>query len=176
MIVLTVPGIGGSGPEHWQSRWEALHADTRRVEQADWNQPQRDAWLSRLDAAVANAGPDCVLAAHSLGCLLVAHWASQRPRSIRGALLVAVPDPDGPVFPAAAAEFTLLQQALPFPTLVVASRNDPYADFEFSERITRAWGAKLVDAGAHGHLNADSSGLDDWPAGRALLAPWSRDA
>ncbi|HSC81957.1 MAG TPA: alpha/beta hydrolase [Chitinolyticbacter sp.] len=169
MIVLTVPGIGGSGPEHWQSRWEALHADTRRVEQADWNQPQRAAWLSRLDAAVANAGHDCVLAAHSLGCLLVAHWASHRPRSIRGALLVAVPDPDGPVFPAEAAEFTLLQHALPFPALVVASQDDPYGGLVFSERIARTWGAELVDAGARGHLNA-ASNLGDWRAGRALLA------
>ncbi|WP_148716920.1 RBBP9/YdeN family alpha/beta hydrolase [Chitinolyticbacter meiyuanensis] len=175
MIVLTVPGIGGSGPEHWQSRWEALHADTHRVEQADWGKPWLADWLSRLDAAVANAGPDCVLVAHSLGCLLVAHWAAGYPQPIRGALLVAVPDPAAPAFPTEAAEFTLPQQALPFPALMVASRDDPYADFAFSERAARVWGAELVDAGARGHLNA-ASGLAAWPEGWALLERWSSDA
>ena len=41
-IVLTLPGWQGSGPEHWQSRWEALHGFIR-VEQHDWMRPLRGA-------------------------------------------------------------------------------------------------------------------------------------
>ncbi|WP_043439122.1 alpha/beta hydrolase, partial [Cupriavidus sp. HPC(L)] len=29
--ILTVPGLHGSGPEHWQSRWERRFPDWQRV-------------------------------------------------------------------------------------------------------------------------------------------------
>ena len=48
--VLTLPGWQSSGPEHWQSRWEALHG-FQRVEQHDWMTPRRGDWLARLDEA-----------------------------------------------------------------------------------------------------------------------------
>ncbi|BCL76249.1 hypothetical protein JHS3_19850 [Jeongeupia sp. HS-3] len=169
MKVLIVPGYGGSGPEHWQSRWQALHPDCIRVEQADWDAPDLEDWIARLDAAVAAAGPDTLIAAHSLGCLLVAHWAVRSPRAIAGALLVAVPDPAGSEFPAAAAGFGPAPSGrLPFAATVVASRDDPYAAWPFSERIATDWGAKLVDAGERGHLNADSD-LGDWAEGWQML-------
>ncbi|HKU44709.1 MAG TPA: alpha/beta hydrolase, partial [Polyangiales bacterium] len=34
--VLIIPGLGGSGPQHWQTRWEQLHG-YRRVEQREWD-------------------------------------------------------------------------------------------------------------------------------------------
>ncbi|HJR23337.1 MAG TPA: alpha/beta hydrolase, partial [Dongiaceae bacterium] len=37
--VLIITGLGGSGPEHWQSLWQARLPDARRVEQADWDKP-----------------------------------------------------------------------------------------------------------------------------------------
>lgn len=40
---------------------------------------------------MAEAGRDVVLVTHSLGCLLVAHWARYPTHPVRGALLVAVP-------------------------------------------------------------------------------------
>jgi predicted alpha/beta hydrolase family esterase len=168
-LVLTLPGYGGSGPDHWQTRWEALHPEYRRVQVPDWDRPDRDVWVKALGDAVAlSAGPP-VLVAHSLGCLVVAHFAA-RGGVARAALLVAVPDPSGPEFPHAARGFAdMPRQRLGFPSRVVASRNDPYGSFEFSARCAAAWGSDLTDVGALGHINADS-GLGDWPEGERLLS------
>jgi predicted alpha/beta hydrolase family esterase len=154
---------------HWQTRWEALHPEYRRVQVPDWNQPDLDVWMRALaDAAAASNAPP-VIVAHSLGCLVVAHFA-RRGGSARAALLVAVPDPNGPEFPPEArslADFPL--EPLGFPSRVVASRNDSYGSYEFSARCAKAWGSELTDVGALGHINADS-GLGDWPEGQSLLA------
>lgn len=167
--VLILPGCGGSGPEHWQSRWQTLEPAHRRVEMPDWDRPQLEVWVSRLAEAVEAAAAPPVIVAHSLGCLTVAHWA-KRGGVARGALLVAVPDPRGPVFPEAARSFEPFPlDPLAFPATVVASHDDPYASFEFAARCARSWRAALIDAGSCGHINADS-GLGDWPEGRAQLA------
>ncbi|MGI8570047.1 MAG: alpha/beta hydrolase [Methylocella sp.] len=42
--ILVIPGLGGSGPDHWQSRLEAKIPTARRVVQADWEHPALDAW------------------------------------------------------------------------------------------------------------------------------------
>jgi uncharacterized protein len=51
----------------------------------------------------------------------------------------------------------------------VASRNDPFTDFERSRVLAEAWGSRFVDAGNSGHLNADA-GFGPWPLGEELLA------
>lgn len=61
------------------------------------------------------------------------------------------------------------RRPLPFPSLVVASSDDPYAGIDFARSCARDWGSRLAEVGAHGHINSDS-GLGDWPEGRALLA------
>lgn len=168
---LILPGINDSGPEHWQSRWEHALSGARRVRQTDWDQPACADWVTTLRQAVAETRTDVVLVAHSLGCLLVAHAAARNalPASVRGALLVAPPDPDAPSFPEVATGFCPLPlKRLPFPSVVVASQDDPYASFEFSTRVAAAWGSRFVNAGACGHVNA-ASGLGDWPAGRKWL-------
>jgi predicted alpha/beta hydrolase family esterase len=58
--------------------------------------------------------------------------------------------------------------ALRFPSLIIASTNDPYGALEATQRRAGDWQSGLVVAGALGHINA-SSGLGDWPQGRALL-------
>ncbi len=166
--VLIVPGIGSSGPEHWQSFWEAAEPSFVRVQMPSWDQPELEGWLGALAAAVDAAGGAPVLVAHSLGCLAVAHHAA-RSRLVRAALLVAPPDPDGPVFPSAARSFAPVPMApMPFPTRVVASRNDPYSTLSFAQRCAKAWGSELVDVGRAGHINAESE-LGAWAAGRELL-------
>jgi predicted alpha/beta hydrolase family esterase len=167
--VLIMPGIGGSGPLHWQSRWQVLEPTYQRVQVPDWDRPELSEWLAALDAAVQATGQPPVIVAHSLGCLAVAHWAANGGRA-RAALLVAVPDPSGPEFPGVAHSLALLPRvALPFPTRVVASRNDPYGCVEFAQRCAAAWGSSFTDVGSAGHINADS-GLGDWAEGRQLLA------
>jgi predicted alpha/beta hydrolase family esterase len=168
--VLMVPGYGGSGPEHWQSLWEAAHPSFRRVEQRDWEHPERDEWVSVLDAAVLQAKSPVVLVAHSLGCLVVAHWAAEHQRAIHGALFVAPPDAEDPDFAVDAGGFAPIPLApLPFRSIVVASTNDPYAEPERVEYFARQWGSLCVSAGASGHINT-ASGFGPWPFGEELLA------
>ncbi|MFF2043422.1 RBBP9/YdeN family alpha/beta hydrolase [Kitasatospora sp. NPDC058170] len=173
---LVLPGYQGSEAEHWQSRWEAADpADFRRVRQADWDHPDPDAWVAELDAAVAlaaAAGP-VVLVAHSLGCATVARWVATAPAghtaAVRGALLVAPADIDTADVPALLGFRPVAVQPLPFPAVVVSSTDDPWVTPERARHFARAWGARYVEPGAYGHLNA-ASGLGDWPEGRKLLA------
>ncbi|MCW3478771.1 alpha/beta hydrolase [Neisseriaceae bacterium JH1-16] len=167
--VLIVPGIGNSGPQHWQSLWQHRHPVWQRLEVPDWERPVLGDWLTALDHSITRLGPDTVVVAHSLGCLAVAHWANLRQSSLRGALLVAVPDPDSPAFPAEAGSFAPTPpHALPFASIMIGSHDDPYGSTTYSRQCAERWGSHWVSAGAAGHLNAQS-GLGDWPFGQALL-------
>ena len=160
--ILTVPGLDGSGPDHWQTEWEYHLPDCRRVQMGDWSHPVRERWVERLDRALAGLPGTAVLAAHSLGCLAVAWWARQNwqhehRHKMLGAMLVAPPCPDASPVHSRIAEFCPApKQRLPFPTLLVASRNDPHSSFETSELLAEAWGSQLVDVGHLGHINAES--------------------
>jgi serine hydrolase len=168
--ILVLPGYGDSGPEHWQSLWEAADPRFRRVAQRDWLEPKLDDWLAALDREVSASTTPPVLVAHSLGCVLVAQWVKRTARTVAGALLVAPADAD------ALADVLEVVQSfrpvplirLPFPTIVVASDDDAYAPRERAEAFARAWGSRFVGLSGVGHINSDS-GLGDWPTGRALL-------
>ncbi|MCB1926693.1 MAG: alpha/beta hydrolase [Rhodocyclaceae bacterium] len=170
---LLVPGLGGSGPGHWQSRWQAVIPDLQWLAQRDWDAPSRDEWLEALSSTLAANDKPMLLIAHSLGCALVAHWAAGAGSctGVAAALLVAPADVDSPTrTPAEVRSFAPMPMApLPFPAVVVASRDDPYVGFDRARQFAGAWGCRLVDAGPVGHINADS-GLDDWPTGQAILA------
>jgi predicted alpha/beta hydrolase family esterase len=168
--VLILPGLSNSGPEHWQTRWEARHTGLRRVQQADWEQPRCADWVERLEQAVAST-PGCVLVSHSSSCALVAHWARAHPPAgrVRGALLVAPSDPEAPSYPQGPIGFAPVPlERLPFPSILVASTDDFYVTLARAQQFAAAWGSRFVNAGAAGHINSQS-GLLDWPAGFALL-------
>lgn len=167
--ILILPGIGNSGPEHWQSLWEQSNPEFERVQQRNWDNPVCDEWVAVLEDAVKRAGSQAVIVAHSLACLVVARWAAFSSLPIKAALLVAVPNPEGPNFPREAIGFAPVPvQPFPFPSIVVISTDDPYGSPEYSHELARAWGSRIVDIGNCGHINADS-GLGDWPEGYALL-------
>ncbi len=174
MTTLILPGYDNSGPTHWQSLWERADDRLIRVQQDDWQNPECAQWARRLDEAIGAAPGDVVLVGHSLGSLLAVFRLARRAAGVRAALLVAVPDPAGPAFPAAAKGFDEFpRQRLPVPTVVVASSDDPYAGLAFSRACARDWGSEFVELGAYGHINGDS-GLRDWPWGREQLARlWS---
>jgi predicted alpha/beta hydrolase family esterase len=109
-----------------------------------------------------------VLVAHSLGCVLVAHWAAARSGSVAGALLVAPPDIERAGIAALDDFCPVPLKPLPFPSLMISSSDDPWCTPERSRQFADAWRAELVEVGAYGHLNS-ASGLGDWPAGRELL-------
>ncbi len=170
--VLIVPGIDGSGPDHWQTRWEEERIDCRRVEQSEWHDPDPLDWIARIDGAVNAIGAPVVLVAHSLGCLAVGAWATlsrtarERPLA---AMLVAPCDPAQESARPGITRFGLIARArLPFPSLLVSSSNDPYASFARASRFAAEWGSELVDAGESGHLNARSN-LGSWRWGQDML-------
>ena len=168
--VLVLPGLGGSGPVHWQTRWETLHG-YERVEQRDWDNPRRDVWLAQLKRTVAAGPTPVVLVAHSLGVALAAHFVAVAvPGQIAAALLVAPADvEDARCTPDETRSFAPLPgRRFGFPATLVASQNDPYVRFERAAQLAATWGATLVDLGSAGHINADS-GLGDWAAGHDLL-------
>jgi predicted alpha/beta hydrolase family esterase len=89
---------------------------------------------------------------------------------------VAPVDPESPAFPAAATGFAPFPLfPLPFPSVVVASTNDPYASVAYAAGLAQAWGSRCEIAGAKGHLNAES-GLGDWPEGWDLLTALARQS
>ncbi|CAN7142442.1 alpha/beta hydrolase [Phenylobacterium sp. LjRoot225] len=170
--VLIIPGLNNSGPDHWQSHWEAALPNAHRVEQSDWDRPTLGEWVASLVDAI-RAHPGAILVGHSLGCALIAHVAHLRGRrGITGALLVAPADVNraGPAGRLLQGFGPMPRGRLPFPTTVVASRNDPYASFELAQALARGWGADLVDLGAAGHINVES-GHGPWPEGQTLLDP-----
>jgi hypothetical protein len=57
---------------------------------------------------------------------------------------------------------------LPFPSIVVASTDDPFVSLDRATAFSTAWGSRLVVLERAGHINADS-GHGPWPEGRRLL-------
>jgi predicted alpha/beta hydrolase family esterase len=174
--ILVIPGLGGSGPNHWQSRWEAKISTVRRVVQDDWEKPELDAWRRRIVEEVARAPRPVILVAHSLGVLAAVQAApllAKEPTrgKVRGGFFVAPPSATvlanleavDPAFLAPPGE------PLPFPSLIIASQDDPYSSFADSEELARTLGAELADAGCSGHINIES-GHGPWPEGLMRFA------
>jgi len=169
--ILIVPGLGGSGDDHWQSRWEKQLKTAQRVVQDDWAHPVLTGWVRNLSNAVLAASRPPVIIAHSLGALTVAHVPEDVAAKIKGAFLVTPPAPRfvleiAEIDPAFAAPIT---RKLTFPALLIASRDDPYSSYEESEAFASTLGVEIVDAGSSGHINGDS-GHGPWPEGLMRFA------
>lgn len=166
--VLIVPGINDSGPEHWQTWWQTWEPGAMRVVQADWRTPDLSRWAARVGENLAQAAEPLWIVAHSFGCLASVRAAVDYPGRVAGALLVAPADP---------ARFgldaELSAHPLDFPSLVVASTNDPWLSFERAAYWAIRWGSRLVNLGQAGHINAES-GYGPWPQGHALFRELTR--
>jgi uncharacterized protein len=168
--VLILPGWKGSGPAHWQSHWERLYGYIR-VEQHDWTRPLRGDWIARLEDVLLARSEPAVLVAHSLGCIHVAAWAahSRNTHRVNAVLLAAPPDVERDdirqMIPGWA---PLPMQKLPFPSVLLASDDDPFCSAARSRTFAASWGAEYIEVKQRGHLNADS-GLGDWPEAHAEL-------
>jgi len=174
--ILIIPGFGDSGPDHWQTRWETKLSTARRVVQPDWSRADRAQWTGAILRAVEAAGRPVILVAHSIGVAAIAHAAPDMPPGkVRGAFLVALSDWNRPnLLPGVTHDFAPIpRDPLPFPSLLVASRNDPYCDVDVAADFANAWGSAFVDAGEAGHINAES-GHGPWPEGLLRFAGFLR--
>lgn len=170
--IIIVPGLGNSGPKHWQTRWVEKLSNATRVHQKDWDSPKLSDWTGEIVTAVTQADKPVILVAHSLGVIAAVHAAPRFPHNkVAGAFLVAAPDVENSLqLDDVREEFAPIPlDPLPFPSLLVASRDDPYCRYARAEDLSYAWGAQLVDAGEAGHINA-ASNHGPWPEGLIRFA------
>lgn len=165
-----VPGLGNSGPDHWQTYFENSNSNFFRIQQNDWDSPNCSNWISKIDETLlAFDLSSCVLIGHSLGCLAIVHWANQYKRKIKGALLVAPSDSESPIYTFPAKGFSPIPvEKLDFKSIIVASSNDIWVTLERAEYFAECWGSKLINIGNAGHINV-ASGHTDWNEGLEIL-------
>lgn len=166
MRYVIAPGYEDSDAGHWQTLWQAdFGSSAVRTSPSSWTEPELEDWVAALDAVMA---PGAVIVAHSLGCLTAVTWLERHPGIAAGAFLVALPDAEGPDFPATITGFSRPRHALTDPVLMVGSTDDPYADSQFTRATAEVIGAPLVNLGAAGHIST-ASGRGAWLEGRRLL-------
>ncbi len=165
-----VPGLGDSGPDHWQSYFESQGDHFKRIVQKEWDAPDCYDWIATIDHAIADVDPSrVVLIGHSLGCLAIVHWAKKYQRIIKGALLVAPSDFEAPQYAFPATGFAPIPPAkINFKTIVVASSDDQWVSLERAKLFASNWGSELINIGAAGHINV-SSGHTKWEEGLNIL-------
>ena len=169
--LLIIPGLGDSGAKHWQSFWLQKFPNSTKVIQDNWDEPQLDEWLARLDSTIQPLNEPTILVAHSLAVSLVMHWVSKNTNSnIIGALLVAPADVNSPEHtPDFLRHFSPIPtQVVPFPSIVVGTENDTYMSLERAQELASNWGSDFVNIGQKGHINSDSD-LEYWEEGQLLL-------
>ncbi|TDM09389.1 MAG: alpha/beta hydrolase [Ideonella sp. MAG2] len=189
--LLIMPGLHGSGPEHWQTWLERQHPDAIRVRVPDWSAPHLDDWAHAIGQTLAAllatptavVGP-CTVAepsartrllqpdrpaeawiavGHSFGCLALARYLQQRGQGVSAALLVAPANPDRFGIPEG-----LLDRDLPCRSTLIYSRSDPWMSSTDARYFGKRWGSHLVDAGEAGHINPES-GYGPWPLARQWI-------
>jgi hypothetical protein len=157
---LIVPGLNNSGPAHWQSLWQLKRPDYVRVVQRDWSEPRLDEWAASLDRAIRKGRGKSLIVAHSYGCLATLRRLQQRSDDVAGVMLVAPADPEK----WGQTPFS----AIAVPSVLVASRNDPWLEFDKAKSLAATLGAAFVNLGMAGHVNAES-GYGPWEQGERIL-------
>jgi Predicted esterase of the alpha/beta hydrolase fold len=170
MQYLNIPGLYNSGELHWQTRWEQLYpANFSRVQQACWDQPVKEEWVSALNHAIQQLDAPTILVAHSLGCITAVHWAaSYATPFVKGALLVAPADVERSSRDYIKTFAPVPLQPLSIPSVVVASMNDPHCAIDRAAKWAAYWRSRFVSVGNLGHINSDSN-IHGWPEGMAIL-------
>jgi predicted alpha/beta hydrolase family esterase len=160
---LIVPGLNNSDADHWQSRWQSLYPHFERVEQARWDEPILSVWSEQLHLELSSDDRPTLIVAHSFGCLTTVHRAHVGAPNLIGALLVAPADPKK-----FGVERALRDATLDCPSIVIGSTDDPWLSFDRAAFWAHQWGSDFVNAGALGHINADSD-LGFWKFGLLQL-------
>lgn len=167
---LIVPGLGNSGPEHWQTYFQNSGENFFRVEQEDWDAPECKDWVVNIEKKVLEFNSDTiVLIGHSLGCMAIVHWARKYKRQIKGALLVAPSDVEASQYTFPTTGFAPIPlEKINFKTIIVASSDDVWVSLERSNFFSDRWGSEFINIGKAGHINV-SSGHTNWDQGLRIL-------
>ena len=167
--LIFAPDLNGALSDHWQARWTAKLSTARSLD-LEPGVEDHEAWIAAVTHAASGARRPVAFIAHSVGALAVAHAASRIPGvDVRGAFLVAAPS-DTMLGTIVANPWPATpRNRLPWPSVLIASRSDPWAPLEHSRELAEAWGSTFVDAGETGHIAAES-GLGPWRDGLLRLA------
>lgn len=165
-----VPGLGNSGPEHWQTYFEKSGDNFFRIDQKEWDAPVCEEWVETMHEKISAFDlATVVLVGHSLGCTAIANWAAKYDRQIKGALLVAPSDLEAPQYTFPATGFAPIPLTkINFRTIVVASENDIWVSLERARFFADHWGSEFLNIGNAGHINV-ASGHTNWDEGLAIL-------
>ena len=174
--VLIVPGLRDHVAEHWQTLLEAKLPGSRSVPPLEHDKLSRDARVQALDKALSQIDGPVVLVAHSAGVMITVQWALHHRRPIHGALLACPADVESPMpegYPSVdmlrdSGWLPIPREALPFPSILAASTNDPLCGYDRAVGMAKDWGSRLVNLGAVGHLNP-AAGYGEWPQAEELL-------
>lgn len=156
--------------DHWVRRWSRNLKTGRLLEVATSKVTQQAFGGTCIVEAAGSATRPVLLVGYHLGIAAIAQAAGRLDTGIvKGAFLVAPPDltlcsDAGDV----QGSGQISNAALPFPSLMVASRSDPRCSFEKASEMALAWGSHLVDAGEIGQIDT-SSGHGPWPEGLMRL-------
>lgn len=167
--VVIVPGLRDHVPEHWQTILARRIPGAVTLPRMEYDKLSCAAWVAALDRTLAGIAGQVVLVAHSAGVMITVHWALRHPRPVKAALLAAPPDFESPLPAGYPTQDTLRDNGwlptprarLPFPTIVAASTNDPLGRHDRVVALAEAWGSRVVDVGAVGHLNP-AAGFGIW--------------
>lgn len=174
--ILIVPGLRDHVEDHWQTILAAELPKVRSVAPLEHDKLSCAARVEAIEHALAGIEGPVIIVAHSAGVMMVAHWAQRENRAIQGALLVAPADVATPMPAGYPTRDQLDSQGwlpiprarLPFPSILVASSNDPLTRLERARTFAQDWGSRLVELENVGHLNP-ASGHGHWPMAQELI-------
>ncbi|RLQ88067.1 RBBP9/YdeN family alpha/beta hydrolase [Notoacmeibacter ruber] len=161
--ILFLPDYDGASDDHWLTRWQTKLSTGRKLHLERETDPTSADGKAALAVEIDATEKPVVLVGHGLGASLAVLAAHDHPDRVRGAFLVAPRDLEGSAFG------PYPREPLPFPSLVVASRNDPHCAFAVAEDLAGAWGSLFIDGGDIGRIN-EESGHGPWPEGSLTFA------
>ena len=179
--ILIIPGLRDHVDGHWQTllarELEACGRSVKTVRPMGREDLSCARRVKAIDRALDDIDGPPIVVAHSGGVIMFVHWARTHDRPIRGALLATPPDfeqpmPDGyPSIDAlrAGGWLPVPRKPLPFPSIVVGSRNDPLGSSARVAELAQSWGSRFDDLGNVGHLNP-FSGFGPWEQAPAYIA------
>ncbi len=170
-VYLIVHGLGGSGPEHWQT-WLAGALGERGAtvsypDLPDPDAPSLDAWCEAIEAEFAGLKRPPVVVCHSLGVVTWLHLAPRHRRRIAERVLLVAP-------PSAGAGMPEIEEFVPPPldreAVAVAAGStrmvcgeDPYCPEGAAGLYAEPLGLAADEIPGGGHFNPEW-GYGPWPA------------
>jgi len=169
--ILIISDAADAGGDYWQTRWEVKLSTAQKVILPAEDKPDLSKWADIITEIARNCARPIVVIAHSWGIPAVMYALPHLGEKICGGFFVCPPDINGSDEKSerAADVRSYPHSPLPFPSIVIASRNDLSGNYEKTERLAAEWRSLFMDAGDSGHIDAES-GYGPWPEGLMVFS------